>query len=205
MDGTTVRIVRSSRRTRTISAAWRDGMVQVSVPMGLGPDAERQWARKMLTKVSARRPSGAGSDAQLLARARELARRWLGGEVDPREVVWSTRQQRRWGSCTPSTGRIRISSEVADIPGWVVDGVLVHELVHLKHVDHSAAFHTMANRYPRQVEAMAFLNGVSHATGRGMVGADAGSEDGPEDGPEDEPEDEAGGIGDVGPADESVG
>lgn len=178
IDGTTVRIVRSSRRTRTISAAWRDGMFQVSVPMGLGPDAERDWARKMLSKVSSRQPDGAGSDAELLARARTLATTWLDGEVDPREVVWSTRQQRRWGSCTPSTGRIRISSEVAAMPGWVLDGVLVHELVHLKHGSHSAAFHAMANRYPRQLEAMAFLNGVSHATGRGMSGADDGE---PED------------------------
>lgn len=174
VDGTTVRIVRSSRRTRTVSAAWRDGMIQVSVPMGLGPDAERDWARKMLTKVSSRQPSGPGADTELLARARTLARTWLGGEVDPREVVWSTRQQRRWGSCTPSTGRIRISSEVAAMPGWVLDGVLVHELVHLKHGDHSAEFYAMANRYPRQQEAMAFLNGVSHATGRGMSGADEG-------------------------------
>lgn len=180
VDGTTVRIVRSSRRTRTISAAWRDGVIQVSVPMGLGPDSERDWARKMLTKVASRRPTGAGADTELLARARELAARWLGGEVDPREVVWSTRQQRRWGSCTPSTGRIRISSEVAAMPGWVVDGVLVHELVHLKHADHSAAFHAMANRYPRQLEAMAFLNGVSHATGRGMSGTDSEPDEAPE-------------------------
>ncbi|MGM7668824.1 YgjP-like metallopeptidase domain-containing protein [Microbacterium sp. A93] len=172
IDGTTVRIVRSSRRTRTVSAAWRDGIVQVSVPMGLDPEAERDWARKMLTKVASRQPNGPAADTELLARARALATTWLDGEVDPLEVVWSTRQQRRWGSCTPSTGRIRISSEVAAMPGWVLDGVLVHELVHLRHGDHSAAFHAMANRYPRQQEAMAFLNGVSHATGRGMSGAD---------------------------------
>lgn len=176
VDGTTVRIVRSSRRTRTISAAWRDGVVQVSVPMGLGAEAEQDWARRMLRRVTARRPTGVDADAQLLARARHLARTWLGGEVEPREVVWSTRQRRRWGSCTPATGRIRISAEVAEMPDWVLDGVLVHELVHLRHADHSAAFHAMAERYPRQREAMAFLNGVSHAAGRGMAEAGAASE-----------------------------
>lgn len=181
MDGTPVRIVRSSRRTRTISAAWRDGMVQVSVPMGLGPEAELDWARRMLVKVSARRPTGADSDDELLARARRLARRWLGGEVDPREVVWSTRQRRRWGSCSPDSGRIRISSEVAQMPDWVVDGVLIHELVHLRHADHSPAFHAMAERYPRQREAMAFLNGVSHATGRGMTDVDGSEAESDED------------------------
>ncbi|MFC0247955.1 M48 family metallopeptidase [Citricoccus parietis] len=181
VDGTFVRIVRSSRRTRTISAAWRDGRVQVSVPMGLGAEAERDWARRMLKKVASRQPAGPDSDGDLLARARKLARTWLGGEVDPSEVVWSTRQQRRWGSCTPTTGRIRIAAEVAGMPGWVLDGVLVHELVHLKHGDHSAAFHAMAERYPRQKEAMAFLNGVSHATGRGLTGPDGEPDSGEPD------------------------
>jgi predicted metal-dependent hydrolase len=180
VEGTPVRLVRSARRTRTISAAWRDGKVQVSVPMGLGPELEREWALKMIAKVAARQPAGPASDGDLLARARTLAHTWLDGEVDPHEVVWSTRQQRRWGSCTPTTGRIRISTELAAMPPWVLDGVLVHELVHLKHRDHSAAFHAMANRYPRQVEAMAFLNGVSYATGRGMPGSDGEPDTPPE-------------------------
>jgi predicted metal-dependent hydrolase len=181
VEGTPVRLVRSSRRTRTISATWRDGKVQVSVPMGLGPELEREWALKMIKKVASRQPAGPSSDADLLVRARRLARAWLDGEVDPREVVWSTRQQRRWGSCTPSTGRIRISSELAAMPDWVLDGVLVHELVHLKYGHHSAAFHAMANRYPRQLEAMAFLNGVSYATGRGMSGPDGEPDSEPDD------------------------
>ncbi|QCU77730.1 M48 family peptidase [Citricoccus sp. SGAir0253] len=179
VDGTPVRIVRSARRTRTISAAWRDGRLQVSVPMGLGSAEEHDWARRMILKVASRQPSGPSSDADLLARARGLARRWLDGRVQPREVVWSTRQQRRWGSCTPGTGRIRLSSELAGMPDWVVDGVLVHELAHLEHADHSAAFHALADRYPRQREAMAFLAGVSYATGRGLSGPDGEPDAGP--------------------------
>ncbi|MFC7402004.1 M48 family metallopeptidase [Citricoccus sp. GCM10030269] len=172
VDGTPVRLVRSSRRTRTISASWRDGRIQVSVPMGLGSEGEREWARKMIQRVDSRQQRGQPSDQDLLDRARRLARQWLDGEVEPREVVWSTRQQRRWGSCTPTTGRIRISADVASMPGWVLDGVLVHELVHLKHGDHSAEFHALANRYPRQQESMAFLAGVSFASGRGLSGPD---------------------------------
>jgi predicted metal-dependent hydrolase len=117
---------------------------------------------------------------ELLARARALARRYLDGRVNPREVVWSTRQQRRWGSCSPAIGRIRLSSELADMPGWVLDGVIVHELAHLEHADHSAAFHDLADRYPRQQEAMAFLSGVSFATGRGLSAAD-GEPDSPDE------------------------
>lgn len=195
VDGTPVRLVRSARRTRTISAAWRDGRLQVSVPMGLDTAEEHEWARKMLRKVAARQPEGPSSDAELLTRARALARRWLDGRVDPREVVWSTRQQRRWGSCTPTTGRIRLSAELAEMPGWVLDGVIIHELAHLEHPNHTAAFHALADRYPRQREAMAFLSGVSHATGRGLSGVD-GEPDGPDGEAGDVPDGEAEAIPD---------
>lgn len=172
--GTPVRVVRSSKRTKTVSAAWREGRLQVNLPWGLSEQAEQDWVDRMLTKVQANPASRPGANQDLLQRALRLARTHLDGEVQPTEVVWSTRQQHRWGSCTPSTGRIRISSELAEMPDWVLDAVIVHELTHLKHTGHTRAFHDMAGRYPRQTEAMAFLAGVTYARGRGGAGAAAG-------------------------------
>lgn len=172
--GTPVRVVRSSKRTKTVSAAWREGRLQVNLPWGLSEQAEQDWVDRMLTKVQANPASRPGANQDLLQRALRLARTHLDGEVQPTEVVWSTRQQHRWGSCTPSTGRIRISSELAEMPDWVLDAVIVHELTHLKHTGHTRAFHDMAGRYPRQAEAMAFLAGVTYARGRGGAGAAAG-------------------------------
>ena len=42
----------------------------------------------------------------------------------------------RWGSCTPTTGTIRISTRIAAFPDWVVDYVIVHELAHLRDAGH---------------------------------------------------------------------
>jgi predicted metal-dependent hydrolase len=72
-----------------------------------------------------------------------------------------TNQEKRWGSCTAETGEIRLSHRLRGVPDWVLDAVLVHELAHLVHPDHSAAFHALADRYERQAEASVFLDGFA--------------------------------------------
>ena len=44
--------------------------------------------------------------------------------------------------------------------------MIVHELAHLVHADHGAAFKALEARYERQVEASAFLDGVVWAGGQ---------------------------------------
>ena len=45
--------------------------------------------------------------------------------------------------------------------------MLVHELAHLHEADHSAAFHELADRHPRQEESAIFLDG--YALGLGLA------------------------------------
>lgn len=48
-------------------------------------------------------------------------------------------QKQRWGSCTPD-GKILLNWRIFLAPTSVVDYILVHELAHLKNMDHSAEF-----------------------------------------------------------------
>ncbi|MDQ1632533.1 MAG: hypothetical protein QOC80_2505 [Frankiaceae bacterium] len=173
-----VEIRRSSRRRRTVSA-YRDGdRSVVLVPAGLPAAEEARLVARMLAKLDAKdarhdRPD----DAALRRRALDLSRRHLDGRAKPATVRWVTNQRRRWGSCTPAESSIRISTRLHDMPGWVLDYVLVHELVHLLEADHGPRFWREVARYPQAERARGFLEGyVNGATAAGARGGSAEDE-----------------------------
>lgn len=53
----------------------------------------------------------------------------------------------RWGSCTPSTGRIRLNHELIRHPQALLEYVLVHELTHLHVRGHGPAFTARMDAY----------------------------------------------------------
>jgi hypothetical protein len=85
--------------------------------------------------------------------------------MQPSSVRWVGNQRARWGSCTPSDGSIRISTRLRGLPSWVVDYVLVHELVHLRIPGHGPDFWVLVDRYPRAERARGYLEGVAATAG----------------------------------------
>ncbi|MBN2864544.1 MAG: M48 family metallopeptidase [Thiotrichales bacterium] len=68
----------------------------------------------------------------------------------------------RWGSCY-SDGRIQFNWKLMQAPTWVIDYVIVHELCHLKHANHSPAFWNLVEiHYPRTQEAKRWLKANQH-------------------------------------------
>ncbi len=75
------------------------------------------------------------AEATLPARLRELAAANGFGVT-----AVSVRDQRsRWGSCSPS-GRFSLNWRLVQMPPEVRDYILLHELAHLRHPDHSRRF-----------------------------------------------------------------
>jgi predicted metal-dependent hydrolase len=147
-----VEIVRSRRRRKTVEAQMVDGVIRVSVPATMSKAEEDEYVAYLVTRLERKYRSehvDLGQRAAQLARTYHLPR--------ARSVRWSSSQRSRWGSCSIASGDIRISTRLADCPGWVLDYVLVHELAHLVVADHGPRFDRLVARFPKAERARGYL------------------------------------------------
>jgi predicted metal-dependent hydrolase len=79
-------------------------------------------------------------EAEALALCAEDLAHYCGraGQAAPRLSL--SRAQRRWGSCA-ADGSIRMNWRLIMAPDFVRRSVVAHEVAHMKHFDHSPAFH----------------------------------------------------------------
>jgi len=154
----------SARRTKTGSAHWSGTRIVVAIPSRLRGADRDHFVEELVRRAMKERPQSTAHDAALEERARVLAELYTDGRL-PSSVRFVANQRRRWASCSPATGEIRLSARLRNVPDWVLDAVLVHELAHLHVVEHSPAFHELANRHPRQDDAELFLEGYQLGLG----------------------------------------
>lgn len=159
-----VRVVRSSKRRKTVSATVDKGVLVLRIPARMSKADEAYWISHMSRKLSDKQQKlkARRSDHALEERARRLALDYFGG-LEFR-ITWSSRQQQRWGSCTPLERTIRLSENLREFPDYVIDYVIIHELAHLLVADHSPAFWKLCERYPFTDRARGFLEGVAFAS-----------------------------------------
>ena len=166
--------VRHPRARRYVIRVAADGTVRVTVPRWGSKreaqafaDREHAWIEQQQRKVEGERRQArsteptAEAQRALIARAKtELPPRLLELAAQHGLAVSriSIRNQRwRWGSCS-RTGHICLNWRLLTMPDAVRDYVLIHELMHLKRMDHSAKFWKLvAAACPSYKEARAWL------------------------------------------------
>jgi hypothetical protein len=150
--------------------AYREGQkVVVLVPASMSRADERRHVDALVARLLAREARGRApvGDEALVTRARQLGRQYLAPQLGsaplPARVTWVGNQRRRWGSCTPADGTIRLSDRLRPMPVWVRDYVLLHELVHLVETNHTPRFHALVATYPDAARARGYLEGYADA------------------------------------------
>ncbi|MBB5921970.1 hypothetical protein FHR81_003010 [Actinoalloteichus hoggarensis] len=178
-----VEVRRSMRRRRTVTAYREGDRVIVLLPARMSRADEEHWVAEMLGRLrrseTRRRSPARASDTALLARCRELMRRHLPECPEPASIRWVPSMRTRWASCTPSEQTIRIGERLREVPSWVLDYVLVHELAHLLVPGHGPEFWALVHRYPRAERAVGYLEGLAAAAGWDISGDDELPEPGP--------------------------
>lgn len=147
-----VEVVRSTRRKRTVELRPVPGGVRISIPASATKEEEEKYVSSLLRRHERRQQA---KSLDLDGRAQRLSKKY--GLGTPTSIRWVENQNTRWGSCTPATGEIRISSAIAKFPSWVVDYVIVHELAHLTYHGHGPRFWSLVSRYELAERARGFL------------------------------------------------
>ncbi|MDJ0756957.1 MAG: M48 family metallopeptidase [Ardenticatenaceae bacterium] len=156
-DAWPVEIVRSERRRKTVNAKIRNGVLVVQAPAHLSDGDLAPIIKKLQTRLKRKIQPVPQTDDELEKRAQELNKAYFDGALRWQSIRYVTNQNKRYGSCTPANGTIRLSHRLATMPAWVRDYVIVHELAHLLEPNHSANFWELVNRYPLTERARGYL------------------------------------------------
>ncbi len=153
-----IKITRSPKRKRTISAQLNKGVLSVKAPAGISDEDLEKTILKLKKRIINRElKRELNSKKDLKETAERLNRKYFGGRLKIDSIEYSTNQNKRFGCCNLKTGKILLSHRLADMPDWVRDYVIVHELAHLIIPNHSRAFQELVAKYSRKERAIGYL------------------------------------------------
>lgn len=175
-----VEIIRSKRRSMAIQIRT-DGSVVVRVPMHASDraikrfvSAHARWIADNRGQMFERRKKLADNPydipawESLSAADKKIAKQKIMEHVDyyarRMEIDYGSismrNQKSRWGSCS-SKGNLNFNYRLAYLPEELLDYVVVHELAHRRHTDHSAAFwEEVETYYPAYKKCRQMLNDI---------------------------------------------
>ncbi|MCB9078750.1 MAG: M48 family metallopeptidase [Anaerolineaceae bacterium] len=155
-----IKVVRSKKRKKTVSAREVDGVFVVQAPADMNDQDLQPIIENLQQRWQKKQVKAELDDQALHRRAQELNREYFGGKLKWKSIKWVTNQNSRFGSCTPAKGTIRLSHRLAAMPAFVRDYVLIHEMAHLLEANHGPQFWKLVNRYPKTERARGYLMAV---------------------------------------------
>jgi predicted metal-dependent hydrolase len=153
-----IQVIRSPARKKTIQAKMVGQTLQVYLPLGMKPEEEKKLIEKMKEKLQKKQQKKhLNQDDYLLTKFKEFNLQYFQGKLKVKSLEFVTNQTRVNGSCTPNNGTIRLSHKLLEMPRWVLDYVIMHEMTHLQYPNHSKGFWTKVGEYKYTERARGFL------------------------------------------------
>src|SRR4030067_1352353 len=153
-----IKVIRSPNRKKTIQARMVEDTLYVYLTLGMQHEEERKIIEKMKKKIDKKmQKKQINNDDYLITKFDEVNVKFFQGKLKVNSIEFVTNQERVNGSCTPNKGTIRLSHKLLDMPKWVLDYVIMHEMTHLVHPNHSKAFWTKADESKYTARATGFL------------------------------------------------
>jgi len=166
VDGVALDLKVVRKRVKNINARLHGKTLSVSAPHRVSvrelDETIVELARKLVRRS---RADALNSEGGAEALAQKIAARF----TDPpevNEVRFVTNQTSQWGSYSPQTGIVRLNAALRQMPPWVLEAVVAHELAHTFYLDHSPKFWDLVRSVcSRTDRARAFLEGVTWLAG----------------------------------------
>ncbi len=163
-------VIRSARKTVGLRVR-PDGRLEVRAPLQMTDDEirrllerHRQWIAKHTARRAERQPSWTDAERRAMAETLRQALPGIVNDFARRLGLWPARvtircQKSRWGSCS-AKGNLNFNCLLAAAPDHVRRYVVLHELCHLKYMNHSRDFWALvASQMPDYAAAKAWLKG----------------------------------------------
>lgn len=155
-----VEVIKSKKRRKTINATLKNGVLVVRAPATMSDKELAPIIANFQKRIAKKMRPIPQTDEELEKRARQLNREYFNGRLQWQSIRYVSNQNKRFGSCTPARGTIRISDRLAAMPKWVRDYVIVHELAHLEEANHGPKFWALVNQYPLTERARGYLMAI---------------------------------------------
>ena len=169
-----VSVIRSGRKT--VSIQVKPNEVIIRAPMRMKEkeiekfvESKRNWIEKHLKSLSEKQkaleniePYSDEEISSFVKKAKEIIPKKVEFYAEKIGVTYNRItircQRTRWGSCS-SKGNLNFNCLLVLLPDEIIDSVIIHELCHRKHMNHSAKFYEEVEKvFPEYRKCHEWLN-----------------------------------------------
>jgi predicted metal-dependent hydrolase len=151
---------RTGRRKKTVAAVREGQLTVLYAPLRMPNYEIEEMAQELQQRLDQIDPRAYYSDQELLDRAEYLSANYLFSAAQPKSVAWSEKLTSAWGICNPLHQTINLATRLKGLPQYVIDYVLLHELVHLVCTNHGKEFDSFMKLFEKKERAEGYLDAL---------------------------------------------